>query len=202
MNPLLRTNRQLLAILKERLGNLQKFEEFSVDFKKIPSEGQSYFYRSVANLGPSEQAVPGTTITSFVRVEQDAAFVVTDIYVTGAYDRKPFVPGTSAVYTPLVKFTNFSNGRNLTISSDSVIYSDPTVPVTFTEFGIPQPALQPLGSFPGAIISYDYHYKMPCEYLVPRASVIGGAFQFNDSSEPSYSYALDFVLGGYKVFGA
>lgn len=199
MNSLVKANRQLLAILKEHLQYLQKMEEFSADTKKIPSEGQAYFYRSSANLGPADVAPLGSTTSSFVRTEQDSAFVVTDIYVTGAYRRKPFVPDWSYAFPLFLKFTNSSNGRSLTISKDNVYYDVNNI--LFTDFGIPSTAFTPPGA--GGIINFDYHYQLPCEYLLPRGAVVRGDLQEPDGlGKPSYASALDFVLGGYKVFGA
>jgi len=58
--------------------------------------------------------------------------------------------------------------------------------------------------------AFDYHYDLPSEYLLPRGAVVEGSCQLVASGTPGarvdgYPYTrigVDYVLGGYKVFGA
>lgn len=64
MNPILKTNKQLLAMLKEQISELEASEKERVGqpLAKSPSSGQAYFYKSVTKFSNSEKAT-GSVIT-------------------------------------------------------------------------------------------------------------------------------------------
>lgn len=212
MNSFLKMNKQLLAMTEERIAQIEKKESAPANLKKIPSQGQAYFYKSKTVFSNQAQT---SLISNVVRVEQDAAFVVTDLYITAVSTQSiglsegGFVPDTA-----LVKFVNTSSGRDLTISTNKEIVPESAIlaPSTFFDFGVPLTALIPLYSgfffdLRQAPWSLDYHYPLPCEYLLPRgatvdALVVGNQIVAINESATIFNIGIDYVLGGYKVFGA
>lgn len=188
-------------MLQERLAQLEEAESGRVDTNKTPSEGQVYFYRSRATLFEDS---PGATATSLIRVEQDAAFVATDLYVIGSTITTEFAtPFFSEGFTgtPFVKFVCTSSGRNLSVSSGKQVF-----PERLFDFGVPYECLIPLyrEQNPQSAAALDYHYKLPCEYLLPRGATLEALAVFTrlGSGDLNFNIGIDFVLGGYKVFGA
>ena len=206
MNSLLKANRHILSMLQERLQQLEQAAAAPVDTEKKPSRGQSFFYRSEVIF---EGSYPEgrTPARSVVRTEQDASFIVTDFYLVGVFVTEPFLEGSGSpdVFPSesFIKLVNASSGRDLT-----VVRGDDLVPQTLTdiqELGIPKSALVPMygyrfGVNQEAPFSLDYNYKLPVEWQLPRGATVEAMVQ--SGVGPYYRIGLDFVLGGYKVFGA
>ena len=209
MNSLLKANRQILAILKERLTQLEKKEAAPVDTEKTPSKGQAYFYRSEALL-EVDYGISGRNFAarSLIKTSQDSSFVVTDLYMVGVFVTENFREGNSTAFfsfnaETFIKLVNASNGRDLTVVSGDNMF--PGANTDNPSFGIPFGAFTPLYStrFGGGFAPFalDYSYKLPVEYQLPRGAVIEAMAQWTPGI-PYYGVGVDFVLGGYKVFGA
>lgn len=206
MNALLKANRHILSMLKERLNQLEAVESAPVDTEKVPSKGQAFFYRSKAVL---EGTFPSNRnpSRSIVRIEQDSSFIVTDFFLLGVYVQDDFGEGmaapTSFFADAFIKLTNTSSGRSLSIATGENLVPNATSEIP--SFGIPFPALTPAysirlgGGF--APFGLDYNYKFPVEYQLPRGATVEAMVQWA-AGTPNYRVGLDYVLGGYKVFGA
>jgi hypothetical protein len=207
MNPLLKANRHILSMLKERLNQLEEKASSPVNTEKTPSQGQAYFYRSEVVF---EGSFPTnrSPVRSVLRTEQDASFIATDFYLIGIYFQESFKEGQSSPNTfqaeSFIKLVNASSGREIT-----VVKGENLAPGTASELpslGIPRAALTPLYGYRLAPLSdvpfsTDYNYKFPVEYQIPRGATIEAMVEWAAGS-PYYRVGLDFVLGGYKVFGA
>lgn len=206
MNALLKANRHILSMLKERLNQLEAVESAPVDTKKEPSKGQAFFYRSETVL---EGSFPSnrSPSRSVVRIEQDSSFIVTDFFLLGVYVQDDFREGRATPINFLaesfIKLTNASSGREISIAN-----GDNLLPNATTEtpsFGVPFSALTPAyssrlgGGY--APFGLDYNYKFPVEYQLPRGATVEAMVQWA-AGTPNYRVGLDYVLGGYKVFGA
>lgn len=201
MNSFLKTNRQLLAMLEESLAQLEKKESAPANLKKVPSQGQAYFYRSKIAYSGQQEFSP---VSSIVRVEQDAAFVATDLYITAVRSMSESEPIEGSIFpnSSLLKFTTTSSGRDLTISTRKNIAAN-----NFFDFGVPLAALNPLYGIDSAQPRWglDYHYRLPCEYLLPRGATVEALLIGVPLAAPPptiFNIGIDYVLGGYKVFGA
>jgi hypothetical protein len=188
-------------MLEERLSQLEKKESAPADLKKVPSQGQAYFYRSKIAYSGQPESSP---VSSIVRVEQDAAFVATDLYITAVRSMSDTEP-TEGIVLPsssLVKFITTSSGRDLTIATRKNIAAN-----NFFDFGVPLAALNPLYGVESAQVRWglDYHYRLPCEYLLPRGATVEALLIGVPLAVPPptiFNIGIDYVLGGYKVFGA
>lgn len=207
MNPLLKANRHILSMLKERLTQLEARATSPVDTEKTPSRGQAFFYRSSTVL---EGAFPtnSSPARSVVRIEQDSSFIVTDLYLVGIYSTEDFQEGLSSPNAfpaeTFIKFVNASSGRDITVANGENL--TPGALNELPSFGVPFSALTPLysyrlGTFSDSCVSLDYNYTLPVEYQLPRGSTVEAMVQWA-AGAPYYRLGLDFVLGGYKVFGA
>lgn len=208
MNSLLKANRQILSMLKERLTQIKEKESAPVDTKKTPSKGQAYFYRSSAVLEVPYPQGSNFVTRSVIRTEQDSSFIVTDIYMVGVFVTENFKEGNSTAFSgysaeTFIKLVNVSSGRELTITNGENMF--PGATPENPAFGVPFGAFTPLystrlgGGY--APFALDYSYKLPAEYQLPRGAVVEALAQWTPSS-PYYGIGVDFVLGGYKVFGA
>lgn len=211
MNTLIKANKQLLAMLNERLGQLESREESPVDYRKIPSKGQGFFYRS-ETVFDSNGAV-FTNGSSLIKTQQDAAFVATDLFIFKILNDERENP-VGLTIPSYLKFTASSSGRRLTESKDEVLWTSGTTNTSLFEFGVPFEQLTPLyrnNTTTPPVSSCDYHYKLPVEYLIPRGAVVEASAMFTNlifSATPAddpiqnFKVAVDYALGGYKVFGA
>lgn len=244
MNPILRTNKQLLAMLKENVKNLEKrqAQKTQQPHHKIPSAGQAYFYRSSTKFFDNKKATgavntaqspffPGPANVdainsaladrqlSAVQIEQDAAFVVTDLYVTSTEGASSTGGLRSGAGTTTIVLENMSSGRTLTIpTSDTVLLASDAK--EYTLMGDALSHFVSPGIFTGTTLNatmFDRFYKFPVEYLVPRGAVlavyrtgpkrvklpVSSPYYVPGQPEPKTpNQYVDFVLGGYKVFGA
>jgi hypothetical protein len=116
--------------------------------------------------------------------------------------------------TGYVKLTASSSGRRLTDTKDEALWTNSITNTSLFEFGVPYEQLTPVLGTPNNVenvSAFDYHYKLPVEYLIPRGAVIEAALMQtkavsgaspDGSPIQDFKVAVDFALGGYKVFGA
>lgn len=209
MNPILKSNKQLLAILEDQIKDLEK-KQAIVDANAIPSQGRAYFYRAnfqIQYLRGGFFAAPG--VQNQITIDQDTAFVATDLYFRTVINNPDEFSSNSPCY---VTITQMSSGRQLTPVDDFSVYGNLKNP------GIPLQHVVPLlGPPQNPQLGYDYNYKLPCEWLLPRGAILQFNIvrDFTDAIYPVYDEAgppfglgiqyaglVDVVLGGYKVVGA
>jgi hypothetical protein len=154
-----------------------------------------------------------TNASSLIKTQQDAAFVATDLFIFKMFNDEREVPiGRNG--TGYVKLTASSSGRRLTDTKDEALWTNSITNTSLFEFGVPYEQLTPVLGTPNNVenvSAFDYHYKLPVEYLIPRGAVIEAALMQtkavsgaspDGSPIQDFKVAVDFALGGYKVFGA
>jgi len=178
-----RSTARMLAVLDSHLQYLEaKQAKAGLEYLQIPSRNQQYFH--VMDSG------------GVVRVQQDAAFVVEQVFITSIESI-----GINGTYFSM---TDVSAYRSVTVGAragGNNVFSSATAMPTDSVL-VPTKVLVPQISDYTSNGLNDYWYVLPVEWQLPRGGALQFAFmgdsgsghQFNDPA----SYTV--TVSGYKVF--
>lgn len=196
---LLKTNRELLRVLDEQLGEL---ERVSPEYAEVFSEKQAYIYLSTYSAGDTEARI---------QIDQDATYVAEKLFVIeqstpSAGDLEVGEPaGTPPVLFPNRTFSlvDDNSGRELTISAvGKQPVSSGAVPV----FGVPFVAHDVArrlfnGSYTPHVGQAEWWFQFRDEFVLPRGSVLRVRSTTLAGELPPADFRFSVALVGYKVFG-
>lgn len=198
---LLKTNRELLRVLDEQLGEL---ERVAPEYADTFSEKQAYFYLSTYTQGDTEARI---------QIDQDATYVAEKLFVIARSEPLQLVesePTVRGVGDPpgLLASRTFSlvddnSGRELTISAvgKQPVSSGavPTFAIPFVTNGVN--FVQNLGSYTPYTGQTEWWFQFRDEFVLPRGSVLRIRSTTLEGEVPPADFNFTIALVGYKVFG-
>jgi hypothetical protein len=196
---LLKTNRELLRVLDEQLGEL---ERVAPEYADTFSEKQAYLYLSTYTQGDTEARI---------QIDQDATYVAEQLFVLEESTPRPFVVNdflTQGAPPELPPSRTFSlvddnSGRELTISAvgKQPVSSGavPTFAIPFVTNGVSKNAL--LGSYTPYTGQTEWWFQFRDEFVIPRGAVLRIRSTTLDGEVKPQDFRFSIALVGYKVFG-
>jgi hypothetical protein len=197
---LLKTNRELLRVLDEQLGVLERVPP---EYAETFSEKQAYVYLSTYTRGDTEARI---------QIDQDAAYVAEKLFILERSSAdKPAVQNDiplDGIPFPLSPRRTFSlvdenSGRELTISA---VGKQPVSSGAVPTFAIPFVADNvyvggTLGSYTPYTGQAEWWFQLRDEFILPRGSVLRIRSTTLEGEVPPADFDFTVALVGYKVFG-
>lgn len=188
----LRTNRELLRVLDEQLGML---ERVSPEYSDVWSEKQSYIYLSTYTTGDTEARI---------QIDQDATYVAEKIVIletsaiaTTQTMRPPALPPSRTF-----SLVDENSGRELTISS---VGKQPVSSGAVPTFAIPFIAHNATTVANVSTVEYtgqaEWWFQLRDEFILPRGSVLRIRSTTLAGEVKPQDFNFSVALVGYKVFG-
>ena len=198
---LLKTNRELLRVLDEQLGEL---ERVAPEYADTFSEKQAYIYLSTYTQGDTEARI---------QIDQDATYVAEKLFIIEQSEPDQLVLsgvgvtglGVPPVLPPSRTFSlvDENSGRELTISA---VGKQPVSSGAVPTFAIPfvtNAATQSLalGSYTPHTGQTEWWFQFRDEFVIPRGAVLRIRSTTLDGEVKPQDFRFSVALVGYKVFG-
>jgi hypothetical protein len=198
---LLKTNRELLRVLDEQLGEL---ERVAPEYADTFSEKQAYIYLSTYTQGDTEARI---------QIDQDATYVAEKLFIieeseadelvlssvgqTGSGD-PPALPASRTF-----SLVDENSGREMTISA---VGKQPVSSGAVPTFAIPFVTnavsfVQALGSYTPYTGQTEWWFQFRDEFVLPRGAVLRIRSTTLDGEVKPQDFRFSVALVGYKVFG-
>lgn len=189
---ILKTNRELLRVLDEQLGVL---ERVAPEYAETFSEKQAYIYLSTYTRGDTEARI---------QIDQDATYVAEKLFVLaqstpeeGEFDPPALPPSRT------FSLVDDNSGRELTISAvgKQPVSSGavPTFAIPFVTTGVSREGF--LGSYTPYTGQTEWWFQFRDEFVLPRGSVLRIRSTTLDGEVKPEDFKFTVALVGYKVFG-
>lgn len=198
---LLKTNRELLRVLDEQLGEL---ERVAPEYADTFSEKQAYIYLSTYTQGDTEARI---------QIDQDATYVAEKLFIIEQSEPDqivqsgPEIPGVgdppSLPASRTFSLVDDNSGRELTISA---VGKQPVSSGAVPTFAIPFVTnavsfVQTLGSYTPYTGQTEWWFQFRDEFVIPRGAVLRIRSTTLDGEVKPQDFRFSLALVGYKVFG-
>ena len=191
---LLKTNRELLRVLDEQLGEL---ERVAPEYADTFSEKQAYIYLSTYTQGDTEARI---------QIDQDATYVAEKLFIIEQSEPDQIVlSGVPPVLPPSRTFSlvDENSGRELTISA---VGKQPVSSGAVPTFAIPfvsnaATRSLALGSYTPHTGQTEWWFQFRDEFVIPRGAVLRIRSTTLDGEVKPQDFRFSLALVGYKVFG-
>jgi len=192
---LLKTNRELLRVLDEQLGEL---ERVAPEYADTFSEKQAYIYLSTYTQGDTEARI---------QIDQDATYVAEQLFILeeSSPSPEPFAQGVPPELPASRTFSlvDENSGRELTISAvgKQPVSSGavPTFAIPFVTNGVTKNGV--LGSYTPYTGQTEWWFQFRDEFVIPRGAVLRIRSTTLDGEVKPQDFRFSVALVGYKVFG-
>ena len=192
---LLKTNRELLRVLDEQLGEL---ERVAPEYADTFSEKQAYIYLSTYTQGDTEARI---------QIDQDATYVAEQLFILeeSSPSPEPFAQGAPPELPASRTFSlvDENSGRELTISAvgKQPVSSGavPTFAIPFVTNGVTKNGV--LGSYTPYTGQTEWWFQFRDEFVIPRGAVLRIRSTTLDGEVKPQDFRFSVALVGYKVFG-
>lgn len=192
---LLKTNRELLRVLDEQLGEL---ERVAPEYADTFSEKQAYIYLSTYTQGDTEARI---------QIDQDATYVAEQLFILedSAPSTAPFAQGEPLALPASRTFSlvDENSGREMTISAvgKQPVSSGavPTFAIPFVTNGVSKNGT--LGSYTPYTGQTEWWFQFRDEFVLPRGAVLRIRSTTLDGEVKPQDFIFSVALVGYKVFG-